>query len=242
MHSKFNLAGRTVLIIGAAGGIGQATARVLGALGATLVLADQASPEVLAAELAFDGRTVRAFQCDAASRQGIEDVVSATGVVDALIYLAAICPWDDWQEPGWDNAFDHVVAVNLRGAIDAARAAMPGMIERGWGRIVLVGSLAGKTGGLIASAHYVASKGGLHALVKWLAQRAGPSNVLVNGIAPASTVTPMMAGQRVDLERIPLRRMARPEEIAWPIAFLCSDAASYVCGAVLDVNGGVHMA
>jgi NAD(P)-dependent dehydrogenase (short-subunit alcohol dehydrogenase family) len=63
----------------------------------------------------------------------------------------------------------------------------------------------------------------------------------VNGIAPASTMTPMMDGQAVDLQRIPLRRMSRPEEVAWPIAFLCSDAASYVCGAILDVNGGVYM-
>ena len=84
-------------------------------------------------------------------------------------------------------------------------------------------------------------KGGLHALVKWLAQRGGPDNVLVNGVAPASTETPMIAGQPVDLSRIPLRRRSQPEEIAWPIAFLCSEAASYITGAMLDVNGGVFM-
>jgi NAD(P)-dependent dehydrogenase (short-subunit alcohol dehydrogenase family) len=79
----------------------------------------------------------------------------------------------------------------------------------------------------------------VHALVKWLARQAAPHGVLVNGIAPASVSTPMMAGQPVDLERIPLGRMAAPEEIAAPVAFLCSPAASYICGAVLDVNGGV---
>jgi NAD(P)-dependent dehydrogenase (short-subunit alcohol dehydrogenase family) len=241
-HLRFELAGRSALIIGAAGGIGQATARVLAALGARLALADKTAPDALAAELAQDGATVLAVPCDVTSRKAIEDTVSEAGTVDALIYLAAICPWDDWREASWDEAFDEVIAVNLRGAVDAARAVMPAMIERRAGRIVLVGSLAGKTGGLIASPHYVASKGGLHALVKWLAQHGGPHNVLVNGVAPASTVTPMMEGQRVDLERIPLRRMSEPEEIAWPIAFLCSDAASYVCGTVLDVNGGVHMA
>ena len=104
-----------------------------------------------------------------------------------------------------------------------------------------MGSLAGKTGGLIASAHYTASKGGLHALVKWLAQRGAPAGVLVNGIAPASIATPMMDRQPVDLAKIPLRRMGAAEEVAWPIAFLCSDASSYVCGTVLDVNGGVWM-
>ena len=74
-----------------------------------------------------------------------------------------------------------------------------------------------------------------------MAQRGGPLNILVNGVAPASTATPMMEGRPVDLERIPLRRMSQPEEIAWPTAFLCSDAASYMCGTILDVNGGVYM-
>ena len=116
------------------------------------------------------------------------------------------------------------------------------MIERRSGRIVMVGSLAGRMGGLIAGPHYVASKGGVHALVKWLARQAGPHGVLVNGVAPASVETPLMSEQPVDLERIPLGRKARPEEIAWPIAFLCSAASSYICGAVLDINGGVYMA
>jgi 3-oxoacyl-[acyl-carrier protein] reductase len=101
--------------------------------------------------------------------------------------------------------------------------------------------LAGRTGGLIAGPHYVASKGAVHALVKWFARQTGPKNVLVNGVAPASIETPMMRERPVDLERIPLGRMGRAEEIAWPIAFLCSDAASYICGAMIDVNGGVYM-
>jgi 3-oxoacyl-[acyl-carrier protein] reductase len=241
MRSRFELAGRVALVIGAAGGIGQASARVLAMLGASLLLADKDAPEGLAAELAEAGAKALALPCDVTSRAAIEAAVAAAGPVDILVYLAAVCPWDDWQDPSWDQAFEQVIAVNLRGAVDAARAVMPGMKSRGWGRIVLVGSVAGKMGGLVASAHYVASKGGLHALVKWLAQRGGPDNVLVNGVAPASTVTPMMTGQKVDLQRIPLRRMSQPEEIAWPIAFLCSEAASYISGAVLDVNGGVYM-
>jgi len=175
------------------------------------------------------------------SRSAVEEVVATAGPVDIMVYLAAVCPWDDWRAPEWDEVFDRVLAVNLRGAIDAARAVMTGMAARRWGRIVLVGSLAGKMGGLIASAHYTASKGGLHATVKWLAQRGAPENVLVNGVAPASTDTPMMKGQPVDLTRIPVRRMSQPEEVAWPIAFLCSEAASYMCGTIIDVNGGVFM-
>jgi len=242
MDSAFDLANRSVLIIGAGGGIGGATARVLARQGARLVLADREAPHELAHDLAADGVRATAVACNVAHRTEIEALAAGAGNVDALVYLAAICPWDDWRDDGWDEVFDDVIAVNLRGAVFASRAIMPDMAKRGWGRIVLVGSLAGKMGGLIASAHYVASKGGLHAIVKWLAQRGGPDNVLVNGVAPASTETPMMEGRPVDLQRIPLRRMSQPEEVAWPIAFLCSDAASYVTGTVVDVTGGVYMA
>ena len=173
----------------------------------------------------------------------MERIAGEVGPIDALVLNAALCPWDeDWLAPEWDASFERVMAVNVLGPIHAARAFLPGMIERRSGRIVLVGSLAGRMGGLIAGPHYVASKGGVHALVKWLARQAAPHDVLVNGIAPASVETPMMQDQPVDLARIPLGRKARPEEIAWPIAFLCSAAASYICGAVLDVNGGVYMA
>ena len=235
------LAAKRALVIGAGGGIGSATARILGRQGARLVLADKAAPKALADQLTASGFEASAHACDASSRHDIDALVDAAGDVDVLVYVAAICPWDDWEDDGWDAKFDEVLAVNLRGAIFAARAVMPGMAARGGGRIVLVGSLAGKMGGLIASAHYVASKGGMHAIVKWLAQRGGPKNILVNGVAPASTATPMMEGQHVDLQRIPLRRMSQPEEVAWPIAFLCSDAASYICGTILNVNGGVYM-
>lgn len=229
------------MVVGAAGGIGQATSRVLARQGASLAVVDRDAPTALSAELAAAGGDAAAFACDVASRAAIDKLVGQAGGIDALVYVAAICPWDDWNDEGWDDRFDQVIAVNLRGAVFLARALMPGMAKRGGGRIVLVGSLAGKMGGLIAGAHYVASKGGLHAIVKWLAQRGGPQNILVNGIAPASTATPMMEGRPVDVERIPLRRMSQPEEVAWPAAFLCSDAASYVCGTILDVNGGVYM-
>jgi NAD(P)-dependent dehydrogenase (short-subunit alcohol dehydrogenase family) len=242
MGNFVDLSGRTAAIFGAGGGIGRATAAVLGGLNARLLLADLKAPEDLADQLRAEGVTARAAGCDVRVREEVEAAIAGEECVDILVYLSAVSPWDDdWREAAWDAAFDDVVAVNLHGAIHAARAAIPGMAARRWGRIVLVGSLAGKTGGLIAGGHYAASKGGLHALVKWLAQRGGPDNVLVNGVAPASTATPMMQGRPVDLARIPLRRMSEPREIAWPIAFLCSEGASYICGTVLDVNGGVFM-
>jgi NAD(P)-dependent dehydrogenase (short-subunit alcohol dehydrogenase family) len=242
MGSGFDLTGQRILITGAAGGIGASTARVCTSLGAAVVLVDRVPAEALAVELRGSGAVATAHLCDVAVRGEVEALVAAVGAIDALVASAAICPWDNWDDLGWDDICAQVLAVNVLGPIHCARALLPGMIARGAGRIVLVGSLAGRTGGLIASPHYVAAKGGVHALVRWLARRAAPHGVLVNGVAPASVDTPMMAGQSVDLARIPLGRMATPAEIAWPIAFLCSAAASYVCGAVLDVNGGVHMA
>ena len=243
MTNGFDLSGRRILITGAAEGIGAATARICASLGADLVLLDIGNSEPVAAEIRKAGRAALIVTADASSRPDVERVATEIGAIDALVLNAAVCPWDeDWRAPEWDASFERVMAVNVLGPIHAVRAFLPGMIERRRGRIVFVGSLAGRMGGLIAGPHYVASKGGVHALVKWLAKQAAPHNVLVNGVAPASVETPMMREKPVDLTRIPLGRKAQPQEIAWPIAFLCSDAASYVCGTVLDVNGGVYMA
>jgi NAD(P)-dependent dehydrogenase (short-subunit alcohol dehydrogenase family) len=241
--SVFDLTGQRILVTGAAQGIGAATATLCASLGAELILVDLASSAALVEAIRNAGGSARAHTADASRRADMERLAGEVGPIDALVLNAALCPWnEDWLAPQWDASFERVMAVNVLGPIHAARAFLPGMIERRRGHIVLVGSLAGRMGGLIAGPHYVASKGGVHALVKWLARQAAPHEVLVNGIAPASVATPLMQGQPVDLARIPLGRMARPEEIAAPIAFLCSAAASYICGAVLDVNGGVYMA
>jgi NAD(P)-dependent dehydrogenase (short-subunit alcohol dehydrogenase family) len=243
MASPFDLCGQRILVSGAAQGIGAATAVLCAALGAELILVDRESSAAVAGDIEAAGGRARALRADVSQRAEIERLAGEAGPVDALVLNAALCPFgEDWRAPEWDASFEQVIAVNLHGPIHAARAFLPGMIARGKGRIVLVGSLAGRMGGLIAGPHYVASKGGVHTLVKWLARQAAPHGVLVNGIAPASVATPMMAGQPVDLARIPLGRMAQAEEVAAPIAFLCSAAASYICGAVLDVNGGVYMA
>jgi NAD(P)-dependent dehydrogenase (short-subunit alcohol dehydrogenase family) len=242
MRNAVDLAGRRVLVTGAARGIGAAAAAVCASLGAELVLVDLEPCDGTAAAVKDVGGMVTSHRADVSSRADMERLAADTGRMDALVLNAALCPWDeDWRSPAWDASFERVMAVNVLGPIHAARAFLPGMVERRSGRIVMVGSLAGKMGGLIAGPHYVASKGGVHALVKWLARQAAPHGVLVNGVAPASVQTPLMDGQPVDLSRIPLGRRAEPEEIAWPIAFLCSPAASYICGAVLDVNGGVYM-
>lgn len=242
MRNAFALDGRTVLVTGAASGIGAETARVCAALGASVRLVDRAPTEPLAQEIRQGGGTASSHLVDMADRSQVEELAEAIGPIDALVLSAAICPFgEDWTDPDWDASFDRVIGVNVHGPLNAARAFLPGMIARRNGRIVLVGSLAGRAGGLIAGPHYVASKGAVHAFAKWLAKRGAPHGVIVNAVAPASIETPMMTDQPVDVDAIPVGRRGTPQEVAWPIAFLCSDAASYVCGTVLDVNGGVWM-
>jgi 3-oxoacyl-[acyl-carrier protein] reductase len=132
--------------------------------------------------------------------------------------------------------------INVRVPLTLAAAAIDHMAQHGGGSIVLVGSVAGRTGGTSVNTppDYSASKGAVHALVKWLSRQAIGRGVLVNGVAPGPVQTPMTTGFTSGAQ-LPLGRMGRPEELAWPIAFLCTPAASYFSGAILDVNGGAFV-
>lgn len=239
--NPFALEGNTILILGAASGIGASSASACAALGAKLVLADIADAAPLADKLRSEGCTVTVASCDVTDRAAVERFLAETGAIDAMIVCSGICPFDDWMAADWDAVYERTNAVNVKGTVNCVRAALPAMMERGRGRIVLVGSLAGRTGGLLSGPHYVASKGAVGALVRWFARIGAPRNVLVNGVAPGPVNTGMIAGRNLNLASIPLGRIAEPEELAGPIAFLCSPAASYICGAMLDVNGGVYM-
>jgi NAD(P)-dependent dehydrogenase (short-subunit alcohol dehydrogenase family) len=237
----FELKDRTILITGAGGAIGSATARLCGSLGARLVLCDLAAPTQLRDALGADGIEASAHAADVTDRNAIEALVASLDRLDAVVANAGYCPWDDWNEEGWDETFLQVIDVNVAGVFHVVRAAMPRMVAQGAGRIVVVTSVAGRVGGLRASPHYVAAKGGLNAFVKWVAKRGAPAGVLVNAIAPGVTRSAMTQGQPFDTAAIPVGRVAEPQEMAGPIAFLLSPASSYVCGTVLDVNGGAYM-
>ena len=238
--SLFDLIGKRVAITGAAGGIGSAAAWICVELGAEVVLSDRIVPEATASTARSGGRTAQAVALDVADRAAVEAWAAAVGPVDALIDCAAICPFDDWEADAWDSARDEVFSINLGGPLNLVRAFMPRMVARGGGRIALVGSIAGRIGGVQASPHYVMSKGGIHSFVRWAAKRGAPHNVLVNAVAPGVVDTSMTRNQHFDTSDFPLRRKAEPHEIAGPLAFLISPAASYVSGAVLDVNGVMH--
>ncbi len=237
-RSPFSLTGLRVLVTGAGGGIGGATARLCANLGAELVLVDRVEADVVRRNVG-DVEAVIA-QCDMTDRKAVDELAASVGAVDALIDTAAINPFDNWVESDWDETFDQVLSVNTRGPINLVRAFSPPMLEGRFGRIVLFGSLAGRMGGLRNGPHYAVSKGGIHALTRWYASRFTPKNVLVNAIAPGATATPMIANQDYTPSALPLGRLAQPEEQAAAAAFLISPAASYIAGVVLDVNGGLH--
>jgi NAD(P)-dependent dehydrogenase (short-subunit alcohol dehydrogenase family) len=235
--NPYRLDGKCVLVTGAAGGIGRACAKALVAQGARVVLADR--KPISGAELATLGDSASSLICDVSDRASIAKLREECPRVDALVLAAGILPFDDWLDPAWDESFDRVMAVNVRGSLNVVREYFQDMCDRGSGSIVFVGSASGRMGGMQAGPHYTASKGAVHSLVRWFAQRAAPKGVCVNGVAPGSIATEMLEGQVFDNARVPMRRMGTAEEVAWPIAFLCSPAASYMSGAVVDINGGL---
>ena len=146
-------------------------------------------------------------------------------------------PLEDTPPADWRRLID----VNLYGAYLCARRVLPGMREAGFGRVVVVGSSAGKTGGGTASAAYSASKAALMTFAKSIAKEYAAHGVLSNAVAPALIDTEMLAGVEDLRERIPLKRYGRVEEVADVVAFLCSSHASFITGEIVDVNGGFVM-
>ena len=239
--AAFSLLNKSVLITGAAGGIGSETARICAELGAKLVLADLNEPVALASELRSTGAEVVTVSFDVRDRKATEDVFERVGTPDALVVNAGYCPWDDWEEDGWDEEFRKVIDINVMGVINITRACLGRMTQRGSGKMVLVSSVAARIGGLRSSPHYVAAKGGVSSMTKWLARKAAPHGVQVNAVCPGATISKMTDGQVFDTAAIPARRMATAREIALPISFLCTAGSDYMVGATLDVNGGVFM-
>jgi 3-oxoacyl-[acyl-carrier protein] reductase len=130
------------------------------------------------------------------------------------------------------------MAVNLDGAFLCARRAVPGMRERGFGRIVGIGSSAGKTGGALPATAYAASKAGIMALVKSLAQQYAAEGLRVNAVAPALIDTEMMTTMPQMRDKVPIGRLGTPRDVADVVAFLLSSHADYITAEVVDVNGG----
>ena len=242
LPSALNMQGRRALVTGAASGIGKAAALILAQLGADLLLADRAPLAATQAEVTAAGGRCTTAEGDLASDAFLAELFAGDRL-HAVAHCAAILDGRNWREdPAWNERFHRVMDVNVRVPLQLTMAAIDHMGAQGGGNVVLVGSVAGRTGGTSASTppDYSASKGAVHALVKWLSRNAVAHGVLVNAVAPGPVETPMTRGFNL-APQLPMQRMGRPEELGWPIAFLCTSAASYFSGAVLDVNGGTFV-
>jgi 2-dehydro-3-deoxy-L-rhamnonate dehydrogenase (NAD+) len=219
---------RTALVTGGLSGLGRASAERLAEDGVRVITLDVA-----------DGADVVADIADPAAVAAVADRV---GPVDILINSAGIVgpnkPFQEIQDDEWARTF----AVNVHGTFHLCRAFVPGMIERGWGRVVNFASIAGKEGNPNMAA-YSATKAAVIGLTKSLGKELATSGVLVNAIAPAVIDTPMNASTApAVLEHItsliPMKRVGRPEEVAELVAWLASDRVSFSTGAVYDISGG----
>lgn len=244
----FGLNGKNALITGAAGGIGGAIARTLHGQGASIVLTDMNAGglETLQNELGDRCCCVTANLSDPSAAAVLlkeaEDKIG--GGIDILINNAGLTR-DGLAMRMKDDEWDLVLGVNLSAAFRLSRAALKGMMSRRWGRIINMASVVGFTGNA-GQANYAASKGGLVAMSKSLAQEIAPRNVTVNCIAPGFIITAMTdklndeQKQRM-LDSIPSGYLGEAKDVAASVAFLASEEARYVTGQTIHVNGGMAM-
>jgi 3-oxoacyl-[acyl-carrier protein] reductase len=248
------MSGRVALVTGASSGIGAATATMLAELGARTALGyhkNREGAEGVRGRIASAGGAAIVIEADLRTAEGAARLVTATrerfGDIDILVNnsgsLVTRMKLQEIDDARWDEIF----ALNVTSAMRCARAVAPSMIERRRGAIVNVVSVAGRNGGGPGAGAYAAAKGALITYTKSLARELAPAGVRVNAVSPGVIDTPfhevfstpqMMAGF---VAAIPLGRAGRPEECASVIAFLASDAASYLAGETIEVNGGQLM-
>jgi 3-oxoacyl-[acyl-carrier protein] reductase len=219
---------RTAIITGAESGIGAAVAERFRAAGI----------KVFSLDLAASAD----FQVDISKSEQVKSAVAQIGSVDILINSAGITgpntPLADVSDADWNRT----IAINLNGTFNTCRAVVPGMVERGWGRIVNIASIAGKEGNPNLSA-YSASKAAVIGLTKSLGKELATTGVLVNAITPAFIQTPMNVNTTEEtlkymISKIPMNRVGQVEEVAALISWLASDECTFSTGAVFDISGG----
>jgi 2-dehydro-3-deoxy-L-rhamnonate dehydrogenase (NAD+) len=235
MANQYAFSGRTALVTGAASGIGAAAAARLRASGAEVAVFDR---EPVEGYVSVTGDISSSAEVDGAVQQVERDL----GRIDVLVNSAGV-PGESLRTVDvGDEEWQRVFAINTNGSFYMCRAVLPGMIERGYGRIVLVASIAGKEGNPMAGA-YSASKAAVIGMTKSIGKDVAGTGVLVNCIAPAVIETPILADlsqHHIDymVERIPLGRMGRADEVAALICFLASEDLSFSTGATYDISGG----
>jgi NAD(P)-dependent dehydrogenase (short-subunit alcohol dehydrogenase family) len=246
---------RVALVTGAGGGLGGAVARLLADAGTYRLALVDVRPDALGRtveELATIDAEAQSLEIDLGDPEGAESVVpwaiATFGRVDALVNAAAILHRQPFHEVT-SSDFDRVFHINTLAPFLLARAAMPDMAKRGWGRIVNVTSTGVYEGGFtMTSAVYEASKGAVAVLTKMLARHGAPDGILVNTVCPGGMRTRMLIEEtppellaKAEREMIPLRRLAEPREVGEIVAWLVSERNTYATGAEFDVTGGLAL-
>jgi 3-oxoacyl-[acyl-carrier protein] reductase len=243
------LAGKVALVTGGSRGIGRAIAEDLAAAGATVVFTYVSNPAAAAeTEKAISeaGGRAKAVKCDVADHEAVEALVASIvqehGGLDIAVNNAGITR-DQLILRMKPDDFDAVIATNLRGAWSVCKAVVKPMMKRRAGRIINLSSVVAEMGNA-GQTNYAASKGGLEALTRSLAREIGSRAITVNAVAPGFVDTDMTRElseevRKALLERIPLGRLGSAAEIAGVVRFLSSDAAGYITGQVIHVNGGL---
>jgi NAD(P)-dependent dehydrogenase (short-subunit alcohol dehydrogenase family) len=245
-------------VTAAGSGIGLGAALRLAAEGADVTVWDRDAEALAAAQedAAANGLTLHADALDmteaAAIPAAMARLTDRTGGLDVLVNniggsLHTPFGFLDQTDADWDR----VMQVNVTACIRTTRAALPHMVAQGYGRIVNLGSKAGRFGSLFAGANYVAAKGAMQAVTLQIAQEFGPHGITCNALCPGAILTPRVAGllaeRQTEEERarvlgtIPVRRHGRVEDIGAAVAYLASEEAGFVTGAMLDINGGQAM-
>ena len=243
------LTGKIAVVTGGSRGIGRAIAEMYAKNGASvaIIAANAETAAAAAAEIASEsGADVRAYACNAADADAVKaafrQIIADFGTVDILVNNAGITR-DRLMMMMKPEDFDAVIAVNLRGAFLCAKEVYPIFAKKHAGRIINMASVSGIMGNA-GQVNYSASKAGLIAMTKTIARDLAARNVTCNAIAPGFVETDMTAAFREDakyLEGIPMKRFAKPEEIAALALFLASDAAGYITGEVIRIDGGMAM-
>ncbi|WP_346910987.1 SDR family NAD(P)-dependent oxidoreductase [uncultured Roseibium sp.] len=237
------LDGKVALVTGAAGGIGKATSLALAEAGATVIATD------IVDTVDFENANVIYRRYDVTSREESKATVSWIldnhKQIDALVLCAGTISHRPLTE-STDEEWQSILAVNLMGVVNPVREIYPVMEGQGYGKMVALGSIAAKIGGVASGPSYVAAKSAVHGLMKWVAKAGAGKGVFASIVAPGPVETPMWetVTQRAAPSangNVPLGRFGQPEDIAQAILFLCSPASNWITGTVLDVNGGMLM-